>query len=353
MTRLRFLSPGRLFRKFLAVIVVTALSLFVLEWSVRWLMPAYDPAGRISFTLENGFPLGPPGFEGRLWRNTGDYDVSVSINALGLRDWKDLRRSAAGDVFVVGDSFSFGWGVEEEDRYSNLLDEQLGLPVYNIAIPSDFEGYARLIGHARENGAVIERLLVGVCMENDLQPYPDKPIDPSKTPGPGRQFSVTRLKSYLNGHSAFYGAMTTMVHRHSALEKMMTALGWTTKSVDGMVRNSFDPAIIGNSADRLVRLIAESGAEHSLVLLIPSRGLWQGGNEEVELRVHREFVAALAERGLQMVDMKDSFEKGGDPLVFHFPSDGHWNEAGHALAAEAIGSYSRHSNCFDLDRFRP
>ena len=334
--RMRLPSPRRLARLTLAFILVTGLSLLVLEWSVRLLMPQYHPAGQISFVLEDGFPLGPRNFSGRLWRNTGDYDVAVNINSDGFRDKKDLRDSSASDLFVVGDSFSFGWGVEEEERYSNQAAILFGRPAYNIAIPTDIEGYGRLIGYAREKGALINHLIIGVCMENDLQYYRPLQNAPAEEGSIRPTIAGAGLKYYLTGHSALYGAVTSAAHQNSTLQGVLGRLGLISDSVDGMVLNRHVPEIIENSADRLVRLIAESGAEQSLVLLIPSRGLWQGGNKENEQKVHREFAAALAARGLEVVDMKPLFEEGGDPLAYHFKSDGHWNVAGHALAARAI-----------------
>lgn len=332
--------------RLLAVCLVSGFSLLVLEGAVRLLMPAYDPAGQIDFVLADGFPLGPPGFVGRLWRNTGDYDVEVRINADGFRDRKDLRDSAAEDIFVVGDSFSFGWGVEESERYSNRLETLFGLPVYSIAIPTDFDGYAHLIEHARERGGVIRRLVVGVCMENDLRRYGSRPEDRAEPPRQAAPLSPSRVKYYLTRHSAFYNAATAAVHRDPTLRRLMSRIGVITESVDGMNWNVDDPEIIAESTARLARLIAESGAQESLVLLIPSRGLWQGPNRDVERRVHAAVVAALGATGLHVLDMRPLMEKGGDPLANHFPSDGHWNVAGHNLAARAIYDYCRSVSLF-------
>jgi hypothetical protein len=323
----------------LALVLVTGISLLVTEGLVRLVLPKYHPGGQISFVLEDGFPLGPRNFSGRLWRNTGDYDVAVHINADGFRDKKNLRDSSAENLFVVGDSFSFGWGVEEEQRYSNRAGILFGRAVYNIAIPTDLEGYGRLIGHARENGAEIRNLIIGVCMENDLQYYRSQPA-PSAEEGSIRpQIAGSGLKHFLKRNSALYGAVTSVAHQNPTLKNILSRVGLMTEGVDGMVLNRYVPEIIQDSADRLVRLIQESGAENSLVLLIPSRGLWQGGNVENEQRVHGEFAATLAGLGLDVVDMKPILEKGGAPLDYHFKNDGHWNVAGHDLAARAIHDF--------------
>jgi hypothetical protein len=54
--------------------------------------------------------------------------------------------------------------------------------------------------------------------------------------------------------------------------------------------------------------------------------------------MHREFVGALADRGLTVIDMKRTLDAHGNPLSSHFKKDGHWNKKGHILAAEALGA---------------
>jgi hypothetical protein len=61
-------------------------------------------------------------------------------NSLGFRDreWPPEDYAGKTTVLVIGDSFTFGWGVDHpEDRYSNTLAELLGpdYAVMNIGVP--------------------------------------------------------------------------------------------------------------------------------------------------------------------------------------------------------------------------
>ena len=78
---------------------------------------------------------------------------------------------------------------------------------------------------------------------------------------------------------------------------------------------------------------------NSVILIIPSRALWAGQNTEAEKKVHQEFVQALRTAGLEVIDMKPIFEKGGNPSQYYFTTDPHWNAAGHAVAAAALGEF--------------
>lgn len=74
----------------------------------------------------------------------------------------------------------------------------------------------------------------------------------------------------------------------------------------------------------------------AVVLIIPSRALWTGGNEEVERKVQNRFVSLLREAGIKLVDPTPRFEENGKPLEYYFATDPHWTADGHRLAAEEL-----------------
>ena len=98
---------------------------FVAEYSVRLTLPKYDPAGHVSFYTDSvtGVLLGRPNSRTRQIKNSGDYDVEIAFNRHGLRDRRDIANGTARDLYVLGDSFAFGWGVEESERFSSLLEK--------------------------------------------------------------------------------------------------------------------------------------------------------------------------------------------------------------------------------------
>src|SRR4029078_11729016 len=126
------------------------LSLAILEGTVRYLFPAYDPSGQVQLgAARNGRWRGQSNVTLRQRKNTGDYDVAVRFNEHGFRDEKDVARAQSGEIVVVGDSFAFGWGVEESQRFSNVLESLLHRRVFNIAVGSaDFDQYDALLKHA-------------------------------------------------------------------------------------------------------------------------------------------------------------------------------------------------------------
>lgn len=321
---------------FAALAVVSAVLL--LELSIRLILPVYDPSGMIEFRRDpGGLPLGPKNFSGRQWKNTGDYDVSISINRYGFRDKKDLRDAGKKDIFVVGDSFSFGWGVEEDKRYSNLLEHILGARVYNIAVSAaDINDYTRLIEYARSNGAEVKNVIIGICMENDLRDYDEIPSMPRRIGGNSLKPRIpdhAAVKNFLARHSALYHAALGVIHQNEALKKAAMRAGLILDVYYGVGRKEYSEKMMASSVRNLAGLAQNFNI---IILIIPSRGLWIGGNEMAESRAHERFIRLLKENNLKTVDLRPLFEENGRPFDYCFKNDGHWNELGHRAAAEML-----------------
>jgi hypothetical protein len=324
----------RIFINLLVLIIACLASLFALEFGLRWFAPHLDPSGTVRFQVtEDRVPLGFANATVRQFKNTGDYDVEVAFNRYGLRDRKDLANADESDIFVVGDSYSMGWGVGESERFSDVLDELIAERVFNISIPTDLIGYSSLVRYAESHGAPIRRLVVGLCMENDLLDYDALEEMPTR----GRpQVGLGRVKAWLTENSALYMALTTVVHRQQKLRAWAIRSGLLVDNIAGMRRNRFSEDILRMSADRLVRLIDNHDAT---VVVIPSRGLWVGGNEQTENRIHEAFVSRLRAVEIDVVDLRSVFEASGNPMQFHFDNDGHWNPRGHRMAATALTAH--------------
>jgi hypothetical protein len=306
------------------------LALATIEGLTRLFFPAFDPSGRFDFDYPVGtLVLGRPGTEARQAKNTGDYDVAVSINRHGLRDANDISRATADDLVIVGDSVAWGWGIEEGLRFSNLVEAMTGIRTFNLSAPTDIEGYASLLRYAQSLGARIGRVIVAVSMETDIGLYEPPP----PTASPASHPRLPAVKTWLQTHSAAYIFATSAIHQTAWLNALAVRMGLIIPNLEGIPPNDDIAQDIESSADKLKAI---SDRYSTLAVLVPSRGLWVGSNRVAEDRVHRALVAALARRGIEVLDLRPLFERGGAPLSLHFANDGHWNPRGHRLAAEAI-----------------
>jgi len=311
--------------------------LAIVEAVARIAAPAYNPGGRVAFTvLQDGTPIGPAGAVRRLVKHTGDYNVQVKFNSLGFRESKSIQVSGADSIFVVGDSIAFGWGVEEPQRFSNVLEERLGRLVFNISSAAvDVDGYDRLLHHAEQNGAHVGTLIVSVSMENDLREYDKDGGDRENESVPAQVASVPGVKAYLTERSAIYGLATVVVHRVPWLEQAAARAGLVTPNLAAIAVSDASDDAVKSSAARLRRLVA---SRRGVILIVPSRALWSGTDAKRRhaARSHELFGRLLRQAGLRVVDVRAAFERAGNPLGFHFANDAHWTAEGHRLAADAL-----------------
>lgn len=317
------------------VAVSVAIGALMLEFGVRILMPQFDPSGQIRFELmADGTPIGPAGASLRQTKNTGDFDVSIAFNALGFRDDKNLAKSDANSIFVVGDSFSFGWGVEQSERYSDVLQKLSGREVFNISIPTDVDGYAHLLAYAKRSGANVGTLIIGLCLENDIWDY-DAPKAPAATPPASAPISVQAIKNWMHDHSALYFFLTSIIHTNDWLRGLFVDAGMITPNLEGIAPPELDAKAVRSTAAHVAALAA---GQPTIVLIIPSRWLWVGdpARSKAVSESHVALVADLRERGVRVIDPRDYMERNGPPLKYHFMNDGHWRASMHRIAAEML-----------------
>lgn len=68
---------------------------------------------------------------------TGEWDTAVRINSQGLRDDEILpKQQDELRILMLGDSFTWGYGVEQEETFSELLEEKTNTNVINAGATS-------------------------------------------------------------------------------------------------------------------------------------------------------------------------------------------------------------------------
>ena len=95
------------------------------DWSIPQTdleMTAYDPG--LTYLLRPGAHR----FTNR------EFDVTFRINSTGLRD--DEASLVRPEILVLGDSYALGWGVEQDETFSQVLERRTGLKVLNASMSS-------------------------------------------------------------------------------------------------------------------------------------------------------------------------------------------------------------------------
>lgn len=344
-----------------AVLVVAGLVVGVLlaEAAGRFLIPAWRDfySGRFMRIVHvpgHGIvTTGRPGFDGYFAQNNGDFRVRVRINAIGLRNPEPVDK-ADGRVWVVGDSVTFGWGVEQDQMYSSVITRATGWATYNIASPgTDVCGYQALI--ARMPAAIRPKaVIVGLTIENDIRQYDcrgeaTRVVSPASAAGDevGDEISwgtvsFTSLKRFLTRHSALYNVAVVALKRAAFLNEAMVRFGLAAhEHVDrGIPATERTESVAADTAAEIARLrdMVRKGTLVA-VLLIPARFDIRDASPAY-VRRREALTDALRRLDVPVIDPTAAFRAAGFATT-HFPHDGHWSPLGHRLAGEFAADWLR------------
>jgi len=324
------------------------LALSAAEIVVRTAMPHWREfwaGGFITVDTSAGTALliGRPGYDGMFAQSDGDFRVRVRINEHGLRNDAPVT-AAHGQIWAVGDSMTFGWGVEAEQTFAEVAERAIGRGVYNVAWPgADVRGYHALIKRMPADvrpAAVI----VGLIVENDLAAYSAirSGTLAFETDVGGDLGPLYWVKELLAASSALYNFLAVTLKRSNIVVNILVAIGVVDQTLaypDLPDRADVD-ASIASTADELValrRLLPEDAP--FAVLVVPGRFEIRDGDplyRDVRMKMH----AALAARGIAAIDVFEDLRSAGFAAT-HFAHDGHWNARGHEIAGQAVAAWLR------------
>lgn len=287
--------------------------------------------------------IGRPNFNGTFSNNNGDFRTNIKINAYGHREPVPVD-AADGRVWIVGDSFSFGWGVEFADTYAAQLGQLTRYKTYNIANPgTNVCGYQAAI--ARMPTTVKPAaLIVGLTMENDLsnrscatqREQSAKAAELNKHSEPVHSFFG--VKAWLRNHIALYNFAVLNLKKSELVREVFVATGIMADINQDISSNNEGLALnalmqTANGIQYITTLLPTDVP--LIVLIIPPRLEIIGRDTDI-LHERRVVIQKLLnERGIATVDPFQALSDAGFEKV-HFANDGHWTPAGHMIAAKAL-----------------
>lgn len=244
---------------------------------------------------------------------TEDFDVEVRIDGLGRRRGAAEPESAERPrVVFVGDSLTFGWGVEEEQSFPSRIGRMLAVEVVNLGVTGYGLGQSYLL--LRQEGLAMQPAIVvlTVC-QNDFQEVVSE-----------RMYGRTKPRFRIDGEQL---VLSPAGDRASWLERAST-LYRTIALLLGRSRPRLEGERLAE-ARRLVRALIGAMAEESRragarFLVVHDGDGWLG--------------QTLDEDGVELVDVGpalDRAEEAAGPVTF--ANDRlHWNARGHQVVAEEL-----------------
>lgn len=335
----------RLFLLGLGFLLVGVL-LIIIEIASRFLCPQWAPvSGTCQYYWNHDEKLGwshKPNRNGRFTRR--DFSIQVNINSDKLRDDEYSRnRTGKKRMLVLGDSFGWGWGVDVENRFSEIVEKRH--PDWEI-INSSVPGYStdQQYLYLKEQGIGfnpdVVLLLVYLndfegnttpefCLYN--KPYfvrSGEGLVLKNSPVPARSIRQ-RLEFYLVERTYF---LRQIYHGGVVLR---SKFAWRKKPASQARPD--DPRRVQNEImTYLIKSMKDLCASRNMQLVLVSCPM--DAQRRTVLR------NACESAGIPFLPLDSAFANPLDRT--DFPHDVHWNALGHRIAADAIDAFLRQQGIF-------
>jgi lysophospholipase L1-like esterase len=243
---------------------------------------------------------------------------------------------------VLGDSFAWGYGVEESERFSQLLEESLEVEVINAGV-SGYSTDQELLWY-KDEGVKYETDLVVLAFtgndvgDNDRQLVNNIYYKPRFVIQEGELVPI----GYPVPQTSPHGKLIYSLSQRSALTFFLTQRYFEWRSLNRETKADLDSTItpepdVNTEAEPfkltmalIDKIRATAEAKNSQFMIVTTDRWWNSRSGET----YEEFLKALRAEGFLVLDVESM--QGFDADEMLIPNDGHWSQSGHEFVAEKI-----------------
>ncbi len=298
--------------------------------------------------------------------------VTIDIDSEGFRESSAMKDAT---VFTLGDSFTFGWGVDEEESWPGLLEGLSGQVVYNLGIhdasPRQELGVLDHVLRHREEAGGVRRVLWMIYEGNDLEDDPSLLRPPIQTDGRGRgtvlgllanvpralkdQAVITKIRTgeislrrrtglpEYDPHSVDGVSLSHPLYRSESLGWRLFHPSYVERATVGesYVRNHPNRPLLDDVFREMAGLAREFDVQVT-VLLAPTAARLHGPHFQAfpvisERPYFLEYVGSVAGSvGFDVLDLHDFLVPDGGRELLFFRDDDHFNVRGHERVAQIV-----------------
>jgi lysophospholipase L1-like esterase len=320
-------------------LLLSEIALRLMGWRPLYVSPERDRFWKYDSQL--GW-IHQPGQEGIL--ETAQFRIFVRTNQKGLRDREHSyeRPNSTRRILVIGDSFAWGYGVEESERFSQLLETSLGVEVINAGV-SGYSTDQELIWLRSEGIKYDTDLVVLILSGNDIGDNDRQLVSHIYyKPQFVREEGQLILTGYPVPRTSPEGKLIYSLSQRSALAYFLVQRYFDLLSLyRGSGANSDNANSSGSDMSSAstpfgltialldeMRTTAES--KGARFMIVATDRWWNSPSGET----YKAFIGAVQAAGFLVLDVEAM--PGFDPQDMLIPDDGHWSRVGHAFVAEKI-----------------
>jgi hypothetical protein len=310
--------------------LITALSLLLAEAGVR--IYVHVTSRENLFTLDNVRGYRCSADLSHKARRYGNQVFTYSTDSQGFRITARAGSVRSGDpILLLGDSFAFGWCVNDEDSLGFLLAEATGRPVVNVSCPGySPDTYLAWLQSDLASGApkrpgtdavvlICDNDFSDICLRRTRhrpKPYFERQ---------GSEFVLRqpniRLRDYLMDHSCL---------AHLSIDRLLPGDEGTNISL------AEAPSLMCHILSGIEQLCRAQSME---VRFLAFRGLKVPQASEETLR---SFFDLALQRGIKVEEITQEILEGAPSADQLLTVDGgHWNRRGNERVAQIIQQYLR------------
>jgi SGNH hydrolase-like domain, acetyltransferase AlgX len=287
------------------------------------------------------------------------FSVALRANSHGARDRDRVVDGSANRTVVLGDSFAEGWGVEAEQRLSNLLEARQGREFLNFGVANDagplqyqiiYQQLAAKFAH--------DRVLIMFLPDNDFtdndaaywrdtrpdyyeryRPYYQpvdgggyRPFYPVARPPEGYDNGLTVPKDGLRAQAASWARRNIW---SLAMYRFLKRLTYHVGAYSGYV--GFSPEELQAVLWSFGKIKDLAGDRSVTILVIPRPTDFARVDETGDHRLIDALDSFGRSRGIAVIDLMRWMPQVESRIErYYLPCDGHWSAEGNRIAADAL-----------------
>lgn len=339
------------------------MALVVVEIALGFIRPSIDPAGQmdegfILYDSRLGWKLAP-GWQGRHAHH--DFHVSYRVNSLGFRG-DDLDFARPNSIMFLGDSFTFGLGVDDDQVFTELLNQSAEETYLNAGVPG-YSNDQQLLLLEKLMAYRPKELVWVVYLGNDLldngKPFPLQAAHgkPYYALEPTRRLVLENVPVPLEPKPPAFRKMSVRSEILSGYQPYHSWQVWVDEFEIGRVinqwvgidSNALREHLLASTQEQVDLFMAimregksilEDAGVDLQVVLLPGQGITREGSipQTYQETLSSILTEKLDREGVKVVDVALWLNAEENPESLFHPNEGHFNREGHRWLADVLST---------------